>query len=77
MESLDAQQTGRRSCAGDRSFPLPVDGGRIVGEIENGGFSDIHFAGKHIVLCYARCQFKVAVGDGASRVSIRDEAILN
>lgn len=73
-------EAAEESCcagSGDSAFGGPRDGWGVVTHVFKGGVPDVMSRSHEVQLSKLGCLFEVTVGDGASGVFPRDEAVLD
>jgi hypothetical protein len=65
VEGVQAEEIGHGTRRGGGAFPLPCDGGRVVGQVVDGVGTDVTMLCQDVELRDGGCQLQFAVGDGA------------
>jgi hypothetical protein len=68
VEGVQSEEIGHGTRRGGGAFPLPCDGGRVVGQVVDGVGTDVTMLCQDVELRDGGCQLQVAVGDGAGWV---------
>jgi hypothetical protein len=73
VKGLDAKEIRRGGVRRDGAFPIPKEGGEVVGTCLGGALSNVEALDGGFVVKNSPCQFQIRVGDCATSVGATDQ----